>query len=65
MSDRPTEDPVWRSGFCEGGACIEAAALGEEVMMRSSVVPGAILHTSREEWEKFLAGAKDGLFDDL
>ena len=65
MSDRPTGDPVWRQGLCEGGACIEAAAVGEDVMMRSTVDPGAVLRMSRVEWRKFLAGAKSGLFDDL
>jgi hypothetical protein len=65
MSDRLTEDPIWRHGLCDGGACIEAAAVGGDVMMRSTVDPGAVLHMSREEWQKFLAGAKSGLFDDL
>jgi hypothetical protein len=65
MSDRLTEDPVWRRGLCDGGACIEAAAAGEEVMMRSSAHPGSLFHMSREEWEKFLAEAKSGLFDAL
>jgi hypothetical protein len=65
MSDRLTEDPVWRQGLCEGGGCIEAAAVGEVVMMRSTVDPGSVLHMSREEWQKFLAEAKGGLFDDL
>jgi hypothetical protein len=65
MSDRLTEDPVWRQGLCNDGACIEAAVAGEVVMMRSTVDPGSVLHMSREEWQKFLASAKSGLFDDL
>jgi hypothetical protein len=65
MSNRLTEDPIWRQGLCEGGACIEAAVAGEDVMMRSTAEPGAVLHMSREEWQKFLASAKSGLFDDL
>jgi hypothetical protein len=65
MSDRLTGDPIWRQGLCSEGSCIEAAAVGEDVMMRSTVDPGSVLHMSREEWQKFLAGAKSGLFDDL
>jgi hypothetical protein len=34
-------------------------------MVRSSVYPEASLHVSRAEWQEFLAGAKDGLFDEL
>lgn len=65
MSDRLTEDPIWRQGPCDGGACIEAAAVGEDIMMRSTADPDSVLHMSREEWQKFLAGARSGLFDDL
>jgi hypothetical protein len=64
MSDRLTWDPIWRRR-CDGGACIEAAAAGEDVMMRSTVNPDSILHVSREEWRKFLADAKSGVFDGL
>jgi hypothetical protein len=65
MSDRLTGEPVWQAGFCEGGACIEAASLGEEVMMRSTSDPDSTFRMSREEWVNFLAAAKGGRFDDL
>ena len=34
-------------------------------MMRSSEHPGTTLQISRDEWQRFLAGAKDGTFDEL
>jgi len=55
----------WQRGKCDGGACVEVAAQDEVVMMRSSVHPGTTFHISRDEWQEFLAGAKDGMFDEL
>jgi len=34
-------------------------------MVRSTADPDSVLHVSREEWQKFLAGARSCLFDDL
>ena len=58
----PADQPTWHRS-CEGGACIEAAATGENVILRSSVAPEAILTFTRSEWQEFLAGAKLGQFD--
>ena len=57
-------EPAWRKS-CESGACIEIAAQGDTVMVRSSVAPDVILSLMRTEWHEFLAGAKEGLFDDV
>ena len=49
------------------GACVEVATLpGGEIAVRNSRFPGgpALVYT-RAEIEAFLAGAKDGEFDDL
>jgi hypothetical protein len=59
------EQPVWYARQCESGACVEVAVQGESVMVRSSVAPGAILTLARAEWDAFLKGARDGLFDYL
>jgi Domain of unknown function (DUF397) len=59
------EQPVWHARHCENGACVEVAVQGESVMVRSSVAPEAILTLARAEWDAFLTGARDGLFDDL
>jgi hypothetical protein len=50
---------------CVDGHCVEIAALGDTVMVRSSVAPGLTLTITRAEWQQFLAGAKEGLFDQL
>jgi hypothetical protein len=55
----------WQRGRCDGGACVEVAVQDEVVMMRSSAHPGTILQISRDEWRRFLVGAKDGTFDEL
>ncbi|MBV8539281.1 MAG: DUF397 domain-containing protein [Pseudonocardiales bacterium] len=49
------------------GNCVEAAALGsDDVAVRNSRHPsGPALIFTREEMTAFLAGAKDGEFDDL
>jgi Domain of unknown function (DUF397) len=66
MTDGSNGELVWHRGGCDGGACVEVAATGDAVMVRSSAkADNAPVTLSREEWREFLAGAKDGLFDDL
>ena len=59
---------TWRKSRHSGqlGNCVETAALaGGEVAMRNSRYPdGPALIFSRGEIAAFLAGAKDGEFDD-
>lgn len=55
---------IW-FGACDGGACVEFSATEETVAMRSSTNPSAVVTMTRTEWQAFLAGAKDGNFDDL
>jgi hypothetical protein len=58
----------WRKSRHSGqlGNCVETAALaGGEVAMRNSRYPdGPALIFSHDEMAAFLAGAKDGEFDD-
>lgn len=65
MTDGSMSQLVWqRPVSCEGGACVEVAATGDAVLLRSSSSPGAVPVTlSRDEWREFLAGAKDGAYD--
>ena len=60
---------AWRRSKRSGqlGNCIEAAALESgDVAMRNSRNPsGPALIFTREEMAAFLAGAKDGEFDDF
>lgn len=66
MGDEPAGELTWCAGKqCEGGACVEIAALGEIVLMRSSIAPDPTLLMTRSEWREFLAAAKEGLFDHL
>jgi hypothetical protein len=44
---------------------VEIAAAGDEVLVRSTLSPEMPLTLTRDEWREFLAGAKEGLFDDL
>lgn len=67
VDGRPTGELTWRRGRqCDGGACVEVAALDEAVIVRGSANPdGAILALSRDEWAEFLVAAKAGVFDVL
>lgn len=60
---------VWRKSKHSGqlGNCVEAAVLnGGDVALRNSRFPtGPALVFSRDEMAAFLAGAKDGEFDDV
>ena len=59
---------TWRKSRHSGqlGNCVETAALAAgEVAMRNSRDPGGpVLIFTRDEMAAFLAGAKDGEFDD-
>jgi Domain of unknown function (DUF397) len=67
MADGSSGELVWHRGrWCESGACVEIAAVGDAVMVRSSANAGGTPVTlSRDEWREFLAGAKEGAFDHL
>jgi hypothetical protein len=58
---------TWHSGRpCDSGACVEAAATGEAVLVRSTSDPdGGRLTLSPQEWAAFVASVKEGLFDSL
>ncbi|MBV9013142.1 MAG: DUF397 domain-containing protein [Pseudonocardiales bacterium] len=60
---------AWRKSTRSGcrGNCVEAAALiGGEIALRNSRHPnGPALIFTRDEMTAFLAGAKDGEFDDF
>ena len=67
MDSKSAGEPTWRtSKFCESGACVEVGALGESVLIRNAADPDGLHVTlSRDEWGVFLAGVRDGDFDDL
>lgn len=56
-----------RSSRCDNGACVEVALHDGDVVVRDSKEPhGPLLRFSRQEWEAFVGGVRDGelgLFD--
>ncbi len=67
MDGKPAAELEWRRGrHCDIGNCVEVAALGEAVVLRSSTnTKGTHLAISRQEWAEFLAAVKVGDFDGL
>ena len=60
-------DLTWHSDRrCESGACVEVAIAGDTVLLRSSRnQKEAPLALSRDEWQEFVAGVKDGIYDGM
>jgi hypothetical protein len=67
VGDASVGEPIWRTaGRCESGACVEVGTLGASVLIRDSADrDGECLTLSRDEWQEFVAGVKDGDFDGL
>lgn len=59
------EPPYWRrSSACAAADCVEVAWASGTVMVRNSSAPaGSMVSYSREEWQAFVAGVKQGEFD--
>lgn len=52
------------STFCHTGGCVAVAPASDGVLVRSSrVADGPVLSFSREEWDAFVAGVRNGEFD--
>jgi predicted secreted Zn-dependent protease len=65
IEDTAEDQTPWRrSSYCSHGACVEVALDGDLVLVRDSKEsrPRALRFT-REEWQSFVAGVKDGRFD--
>lgn len=67
MDDKSVDGRGWRTARnCEGGACVEVGAIGDAVFVRRTTEPdGICVSLSRDEWQVFVAGVKDGDFDGL
>jgi len=66
VGDESAGELIWHAGrACDAGSCVEIAALRDLVMVRSTINPELTLTVTRAEWDQFLAGAKEGLFDYL
>jgi hypothetical protein len=50
----PTSQPDWRkSSACGHTACVEIARIGDQVAIRNSRDPAAVLRFSQAEWMAF------------
>ena len=60
-------DLTWyRDTRCESGACVEVAIADDTVLLRSSRnQKEAPLALSCDEWQEFIAGVKDGIYDGI
>lgn len=66
MSDSELSRAKWRKSTASGGGeCAEVAFAGESVLMRHSHHPtGPVLKFTHSEWAAFLAGVRNGEFDE-
>jgi hypothetical protein len=58
--------PFWKSSYTAGeGNCVEVAftSTGGRAIRDSKTPHGPLLHLTPAGWHTFLAGAKDGRFD--
>jgi hypothetical protein len=67
MGGTTADEPTWHiSKLCEGGACIAVGTLGESILIgRKEDREGSYATFTRNEWQAFVAGVKDGDFDSL
>jgi predicted secreted Zn-dependent protease len=58
---------TWRTALsCNGGSCVKVAVSGQMVVVGDTkTLNGPILSYTRAEWREFVAGVKNGDFDDL
>jgi predicted secreted Zn-dependent protease len=58
---------VWRTALnCDGGACIRVAASGSTILIADTKTPaGPVLSYTKAEFQEFIAGVKNGDFDDF
>jgi hypothetical protein len=66
MPDLDINEAVWlrssRSAEDEGPT-VEVAFVGDQIAVRDSTDPNAVLLFTQGEWDAFLAGVNDGEFD--
>ncbi|MEU8611110.1 DUF397 domain-containing protein [Actinoplanes sp. NPDC048791] len=59
------DSPKWRkSSFCGSNACVEVAEIDGKVAVRDSKdTRSAVLTFTRDSWDAFVTGIKDGDFE--
>ena len=56
-------DARWYNAPLESGSCVQVANLGPVLALRSSANIHRVVLINRYEWEHFLHGVRDGVFD--
>jgi len=61
------DSPAWRvAKTCQGGSCVRVARTGGVILIGDTKNPdGDVLTYTMSEWQEFVAGVKQGDFDDL
>ncbi|WP_030161575.1 DUF397 domain-containing protein [Glycomyces sp. NRRL B-16210] len=63
MFDEKHQSPRFQTA-CESSTCVEVASFANLVLVRDSKDPeGPVLSFSQIEWQEFIAGVKQGVFD--
>lgn len=59
--------PAWRvARSCQGGSCVRVARTGGAILIGDTKNPhGEVLTYTVSEWQDFVAGIKQGDFDDF
>jgi predicted secreted Zn-dependent protease len=67
MGGESEEEISWHvAGRCDSGQCVQVGTQGRSILIRSTVDPdGTFATLSRDEWQVFIAGVKDGDFDSI
>jgi hypothetical protein len=63
----PMPELAWRvARMCNSGECVQVAAQGQMIYIGDSKAPdGPVLSYYPNEWDQFVAGVKNGDFDDI
>jgi predicted secreted Zn-dependent protease len=58
---------TWRTALsCNGGACVQVASTENGILLGNTRQPtGPVISYTLDEWHAFVAGIKQGDFDDL
>lgn len=56
---------LWRTATCDTASCVQVAEVEDQFWVRDTKDQGQgpVLSFSRDEWEMFIAGVKEGQFD--
>lgn len=66
MKGKSAGEPIGHtSARCESGTCVKVAAQGKSILIRNAADPDVHVTLTRDEWQMFIVGVKDGKFDNI